>query len=719
MWGGFAAAVAIEIAVLFVPAAIALGALRVRGALAVACAPCVTVVVATVLSIAYASFGVPCSWISFTVPLVVTALVIVVAAAVVSLARGGQRRDRRERAGRSGSGRGGVAGAVVRVTEAFRDRRSVRFAFALVVGVAVGTLVFLRALDGADSFIQEYDNMHHLGQLRAYLETGNWSPFSGSMYPTPEDAAFDPQPSAGGFYPSVWHLFSALAASAIGVPLTVAANATTFVFAFVVFPLSMWAFFEAAFPGKPAVIVLGSLATLAFGAFPYGFITFGPLFPNLTSFAMIPAVAAALMGAFGDGASRGRRAGCAALLVIGFGALAFAQPNGVFSLGVLMMFYLASRCGRIARGSALRRLSAAEGEGAADGARAGRRAWMKGVVAFLVVVAIVWTALFNAPFLHAVVTHDWAPACGTFQAIANAALLSFGAYPPSVLLFALIVVGVVYTLYRREYAWITCSYAFMAFSYIVCASREGLLKHFLSGFWYTDSFRLAATLAIIAVPLAAIGLYCATRGVRAALAALAARFETGAGAPRFSIAVVAAAFLVLAFFPTLTFAQAGRVDTQTASATSQMAAFFGTDVPHAYDAEERAFAADVESLVGEDAVIINQPNDGSAFAYAVDGLNVVYRYLRDYDTPGETADSRIVRESLDEIAADDEVAAAVDRMGAEYLVQFDAGDVGCTQPYLFTYEPQQWTGINAVNESTPGFELVLARGDMRLYRITA
>ena len=30
-----------------------------------------------------------------------------------------------------------------------------------------------------------------------------------------------------------------------------------------------------------------------------------------------------------------------------------------------------------------------------------------------------------------------------------------------------------------------------------------------------------------------------------------------------------------------------------------------------------------------------------------------------------------------------------------------------------------WSGIRAIDDSTPGFETVLSEGDMRLYRITA
>ena len=39
--------------------------------------------------------------------------------------------------------------------------------------------------------------------------------------------------------------------------------------------------------------------------------------------------------------------------------------------------------------------------------------------------------------------------------------------------------------------------------------------------------------------------------------------------------------------------------------------------------------------------------------------------------------------------------------------------------YHLCYDEAQWRGIDGINDDTPGFEVVLAEGDMRLYKITA
>ena len=41
------------------------------------------------------------------------------------------------------------------------------------------------------------------------------------------------------------------------------------------------------------------------------------------------------------------------------------------------------------------------------------------------------------------------------------------------------------------------------------------------------------------------------------------------------------------------------------------------------------------------------------------------------------------------------------------------------QPHFIAYEPDKWAGVAAVGDDTPGLEVVLSEGDMRLYRVTA
>ncbi|MEG0324664.1 MAG: DUF6541 family protein, partial [Raoultibacter sp.] len=140
--------------------------------------------------------------------------------------------------------------------------------------------------------------------------------------------------------------------------------------------------------------------------------------------------------------------------------------------------------------------------------------------------------------------------------------------------------------------------------------------------------------------------------------------------------------------------------------------------PRIYDAEEMAFVGEAEKHIPEGSLVINEPDDGSAFAYGVQGLNTYYRYLRTYGETNETRESRVIRSELDRIASDKQVRDAVESIGAEYVLVLDQGEQEGERPRLFTYENgKKWRGIERIRDDTPGFELMLSRGDMRLYHI--
>lgn len=77
---------------------------------------------------------------------------------------------------------------------------------------------------------------------------------------------------------------------------------------------------------------------------------------------------------------------------------------------------------------------------------------------------------------------------------------------------------------------------------------------------------------------------------------------------------------------------------------------------------------------------------------------------------------RTMQAGLYEYATNPEVAQAVKDSGAKYVMLLDEGHL----PYHVDwpeYIPENWTGITNIDENTPGFELVLSEGDMRLYKI--
>lgn len=138
-------------------------------------------------------------------------------------------------------------------------------------------------------------------------------------------------------------------------------------------------------------------------------------------------------------------------------------------------------------------------------------------------------------------------------------------------------------------------------------------------------------------------------------------------------------------------------------------------VEHVYSAREIAFVGQALDRVPKDALVINQPNDGSTFAYALNDMNTYYRHCR---VGKQTEDSRTIRLKLVDYATDEQVRKAVKDTGAEYVLLLDQGVKLEDGVWLPQYgDPRPWEGIDSITDDTPGFSIVLADGDMRLYRI--
>ena len=107
------------------------------------------------------------------------------------------------------------------------------------------------------------------------------------------------------------------------------------------------------------------------------------------------------------------------------------------------------------------------------------------------------------------------------------------------------------------------------------------------------------------------------------------------------------------------------------------------------------------------------------FSYGGEGIDVFYKRtgIEAYET--DSAESQLFRDSLVEYSTNKEVQDAVEKTGAKYLLLLDQNvDDESQERYWFDhYYESLWTGMDAVNDSTPGFKVVLAEGDMRLYEI--
>ena len=702
----FFAAVALAGVFLYLPGFLMLAAARVRAAAALCCAPAASVACYAVLTAVLPYAGVAASWRTVFLPCV---------------AAGGLALAFSLRIGSS------VAlcslGCAAFGDDSKRARRGniALLALYIAAGLAVTVVVFVKNLDGPDSFLQAWDNAHHLSSIRAFVESGNYSMLTTTSYAAAADAAFTPFPGESAFYPSAWHCLGALVVDATGIPVVMAANVVNTLVAGVVIPTSTAFLMARLFPRRRGVRLCGAAVSLAFATYPWGFLTFGPLYPNLLSYALLPLAPALFTALFDEGTPARERVRIAALFCLVVVALACSQPNAVFSAGVLLAPFCVREACRAARrfgGSRGRRRALAAGFGVA--AAAG--------------IALVWWLFFTAPFMQGVVGFDWPAKEELHQAAANAALLSFGYAPAQLLLSACTAVGLLCVLADRDLRHVGCAFLLACAINVVDASCDGFLKHLLAGFWYTDQLRTASTAVVAAVPLAAFGFFHIARAAAGAIGRCVSHGGAEAGSARFAAtgrgmgAAVAALMAVAVFYPSFDIPGHHHVETGFGAIRERVEKQNSVVEMNYLDAAEKEFVAQVKLVVPADEPLINSPDDGSVFLYGYDGLRAYYRSLAGYSLEsGESRDSVLIRTGLYRIAEDEEVRAAVERAGAHYVLVLDQGKTDGLDSdeekrrFLFKDDIDQeiWSGIRAIDDDTPGFEAVLSQGDMRLYRIVA
>jgi hypothetical protein len=134
-----------------------------------------------------------------------------------------------------------------------------------------------------------------------------------------------------------------------------------------------------------------------------------------------------------------------------------------------------------------------------------------------------------------------------------------------------------------------------------------------------------------------------------------------------------------------------------------------------YGSDEQAFVDKAREITGND-LVLNYPADGSSFCYPVNDMNIYYRSTK---VKNGTDDAKVIRMKLADYAHNAKAQAAVKAVGARYLLKLDHGLIPREEGKWFRQfrDPEHWTGIEAVGDSTPGFTLLLSEGDMRLYRI--
>ena len=582
----------------------------------------------------------------------------------------------------------------VRRADSFDSKWVLYALFYVIIALVVSAIYFLKPLDGPSSFAQGPDNTAHLSIIRSFVNSGKFSPLHCGYYKDAHNFFADPIVSdSGSFYPASWHIVAALGVSLFSCSVPLAVNSTLFIFVSVVFPLSVFLLFRVLFEDDRQTLLVGSLITLAFEAFPWRFFIFGPLFSNFAAFTLVPSVVA-LMILFMNKSSKGRRWNLLTVSVIGLFALVFLQTNAVFTAGVMIAPLIINSVFRFF-----------------DKRSAHILVPCFTALLTCVLICFIWKTIHDSSFMAGVVSYPW-PSFGTFrQELVNILFLGYKDTPVQPLLALCVLIGFIRLICQVEYRWVSISYLLCCVLCLFAALSNDDVRSMVIGFWYTDAYRIAAMTAISGLPLAAFG---ASTFLSASVNFVKSKLQISAVS---SIVFCGLVFVSLIYYPSFKFNGFGNVSTSFGEFERDWFATNHNGSHCVLDYEEQRFLSKA-SVITKDSLVLNKPDDGSVFGYGAFNINLFYRRtgLEAYNS--DTEASKLIRNSLSSYSFNNEVKDAVKKTGAQYLIVLDQGKSGKTKRYWYDhYYKDMWLGIDDVNDDTLGFECVLSEGDMRLYKI--
>jgi hypothetical protein len=656
-WFSAVPVIAACVAIMYVPGLLSTYALGLRGIAAWATAPIVPITVAAVSAIIAPSLGMRLSiWVLLVPSLVIAAIIALVSYLL-----------RRRWPARQADGRqftyavlGGLAGAL-----------------------AIGVVTAKWAITKADNFSATFDSVFHYHVLAYIADTGNGSALSVGTLAVP-----GVKPS---FYPVAWHDLAAILQTMTGASVPTAGNVITVVIALLIWPLSCVLLARQLFgPAKLAVGVTAALS-LAFPAFPWTLMGYGVLWPNMLGLALVPAGLAVVMSianlAKQDAIGRSR---AWLILPVMLLATAVSHPNALFSLAVLTIPLLATWLFVWVR----------------DQHRAGRT--VRGLVigaAMVVAAAVIAKFVNEIPMVNAIKVTRWPAFENVSQAVGEVVMNATNRKAAAWLLSIVVVIGIVSCIRQRSRRWLVAGHVLSGALFVVAAGINSDDTAFLTGFWYNDSWRLAAMVPITGVPLAAIGVLAITVAIRNKVAALP-RIKLPERAT--SRAVLAPALVALFAIVTVGY-YAGEKATFIEGSYYQLDG--GGSSQNLVTKDKVALMMDAQKIVPEDALVAANPFTGATALWPLADRRLLIPNL---DPLMMTPDQAYLARNLIFADRDPKVCELVDKFNVQYLLSAPVEFVDSEKDNRLPF----YAGLREPN-GHKGFERVAQEGSTRLYKITA
>lgn len=544
--------------------------------------------------------------------------------------------------------------------------RAMRWALiALVVVAAIMLAQFAYAFVSPESIAQRFDNIVHLNAVQYAVLTSDASAFHIG------------DTSDISFYPNGWHSVASLTAIISGVDIPTAVNATNLAIVAVAWPFANVALASALFRDRTVALVSSAVLSTGFGAFPALFFDWGVLYPNALGYSLVPAALACFVWLLRAPPGRERIRDGLVLLLITAG-VTLSHPNALIAL-VLFGTLL---------GGGLLIVEARESDG--------RRSWVPLALVLgggAVASAILWT-FARTGAAHAV----WLPIQSVPQAIGAGLVVSPRGEVPTLALVVLLVCGFVTA--ARAPRWIPVTLPFLAALalYVIVSGFpvDHPVRQALTNPWYQDWNRLVAMLPMTVIPIMTLGAVAVADAGRALLRhdRLSSRpARTTAGA-----LLGVAAVLAVVTIPTGSSVR-GLLD-------GVRAAYSDGPGYTIVSADERALLERLDEHVPVDALILGSPRTGASLAYAIAGRHVTEMHI--FGTRSD--DEKFLQQHLRDIEDDPRVCAAIDRVGADFVLDFGSYDVSGDD------DPREYSGMVDL-QASEHLRLVDEQGDARLFEI--
>ncbi|GAA1780549.1 DUF6541 family protein [Leucobacter iarius] len=521
-----------------------------------------------------------------------------------------------------------------------------------------------------DNISQTYDNVFHFNAVAEILRTGDSSPLHMNLT-SPH--------SATAFYPTLWHASAALVSQLAGSGIAVSVNAFAIATGALVWPAGMLFLTRPFLPRRPEAVLPLAVIVAAFSAFPYLLLTWGVLYPNVLSTALIPYA----LG-FTHLALRSRPLGIrlpsVSLWVAAIGSLGaatLAQPNALFGYAALVLPLLG------ATALTVRRLPL----------RRSTRVW-RTIALVLAAAAILamWVLVRTGDNIR---EFEGSVRAAFESALGNGPFTGSHAWG----LTLLIALGIATLILMKRHRWLPISYLISLALYTIASGTNGPFRTLITGAWYNDANRLAALIPVVAIPLAAVGAALLLDWI---VRGFGEFFASRAAGSRGRIVTVVATVVGVLIIAAMAI---GR------PIATQIEHMRGT---YSFTADSALLSPDEEQLlqrldrtVPKDAVILGDPWSGTAFALGVADRQVVFPHLKgDFG-----AEALKLGAEFRELGAG--ACPLVSDLRVDYVLEFG----GRQYRIKGSPTPELYRGLRGLQDS-PILTEVDRQGDAVLYKIT-